>query len=72
LKHSGGKNIAECYFEDSFEVTFLADTVLQIPARPEGYADRSLQIKPHYERNVQLEMKVEVFRPTPTPGGVQG
>ncbi len=59
-------------FTDAFQISFPADTVLQVLARAEGYADRPVQIKPHYERNVQLEMKVEMFRPTPTPGGVQG
>lgn len=57
-------------FTDTFQISFPADTVLHVLARAQGYADQPVQIKPHYERNVQLEMNAQMFRPTPTPGGV--
>jgi hypothetical protein len=59
-------------FEDSFEVSFPADTVLQVLVKAGGSAEKSVQIKPHYERNVTLEMQIPLLHPTPTPAGVQG
>jgi len=59
-------------FKDSFEVSFPADTVLQVLAKADGYAEKSVQIKPHYGRNVLLDMQIPLVQPTPTPGGKQG
>jgi hypothetical protein len=66
-------NVTGTYvFTGTFQISFPSDTVMTILARADGYADQPVQMKPHYERNVQLEMKVQMFHPTPTPGGVQG
>ncbi len=54
-------------FRDTFEVSFPADTVFQVLAKAEGYADNSWQMKPHYERNIQLEMAIPLSRPTAIP-----
>jgi hypothetical protein len=45
-----------------FQVSFPAETVVNIRARAPGYKAESRQLKAHYQRNVTMDMEIQLER----------
>jgi len=50
-----------------FQISFPAETVVNIKAQAPGYKAESRQLKTHYKRNVTMDMEVRLER---LPGGL--
>jgi hypothetical protein len=58
-------------FDETCEVSFPVDTVATVSAADSGYEPQTKQLKPHYRRNVVVEVKFQltpVNPPAPAPG----